>query len=143
MFTSLLPDDEDYRIFYQDYAQRHNLKRFEKDYKGKRWAVTVDSINWELKRISLLQESQQVDELNHGYGCKLFKYDFAIAQSNESSKASGNRCVVFLDMKTHRQDVLLVYGKSDLPKNIGETQYIRKIVRDKYPKIWSRLDGST
>jgi hypothetical protein len=139
MFTSPLPDDEDYRIFFTDYAERHHIKRFAKDYKGRRWLITQDSIFQDLKRIHSMQMTQQVDELKNGENCRLFKYDFAVAQSGVSPKASGNRCVVFLDIAAHRQDVLMVYGKSDLPKNIRETQYIHKIVQAEFKELWERL----
>lgn len=140
MFTSPLPDSDDYRIFFTDYAMRYYIKRLAKDYKGKRWLVTQDSIFQDLKRVHSMQMSQQVDELKSGDGCKLFKYDFAVAQSGVSPKRSGNRCIVFLDISNHRQDVLIVYGKKDLPSNMGETQYIFKTVRDQFGDLWSRLD---
>lgn len=139
MFTNPLPDKEDYRIFFSDYAQRHHIKRFSKVYKSKRWAVTADSIFQDLKRVHSMQMSQQVDELKSGENCKLFKYDFAIAQSGVSPKASGNRCIVFLDTKQHRQDILMVYGKSDLPKNAQETLHIYQTIQDQFGEIWGRL----
>lgn len=139
MFTSPLPDDQDYRIFFTEYAQRYHIKRFAKDYKGKRWAVTFDSIFQDLKRVHSMQMSQQVDELKMGDNCKLFKYDFAIAQSNVSPKASGNRCIIFLDAARHRQDVLMVYGKNDLPKNVNETQFIFTIIKNNFGEFWERL----
>lgn len=140
MFTNPLPDDNDYRVFFTDYAERHHLKRFAKDYKGKRWIITADSIFQDLKRVHSMQTTQQVDELKHGDNCKLFKYDFAIAQSGISPKASGNRCIVFLDSAQHRQDVLMVYRKDDLPKNIKEAQFIYEIVREHFSELWDRLD---
>ncbi len=140
MFTNPLPDNEDYRIFFTDYANRYYIKRFAKDYKGKRWIVTQDSIFQDLKRVHSMQTSQQVDELKSGDGCKLFKYDFAVAQSGVSAKASGNRCVIFLDVAKHRQDVLMVYGKSDLPKNTKETQYIYQTVKEQFTDLWERLN---
>ena len=140
MFTSLLPDNEDYRIFFSPYAERYFIKRFAKEYKGKRWEVTLDSIFQDLKRVHSMQMSQQVDELKHGDGCKLFKYDFTVAQSGVSPKASGNRCIVFLDTARHRQDVLMVYSKTDLPKNTGETQYIYKTIEDQFKELWEKLD---
>lgn len=139
MFTNPLPDDEDYRVFFTEYAERHHIKRFTKEYKGKRWVVTIDSIFQDLKRVHSMQMSQQVDELKCGSDCKLFKYDFAIAQSGISPKASGNRCVIFLDTKEHRQDVLFVYGKGDLPKNTKETQFIYQLVQQNFPELWARL----
>ncbi len=140
MFTSLLTDDVDYLVFFSDYADRHYLKSFAKKYKGKRWQVTLESIFQELKRIASLQRTQQVDELKHGTDCKLYKYDFAIAQSGVSPKASGNRCIVFLDSKTHKQNILFVYCKNNLPKNTKETQYIYQVVEENFPELWSRLE---
>lgn len=139
MFSSQLPDDHDYRVVFGIYARNHFVKRFIKDYKGKRWDVTVLSIEAELRRIYELQLTQRVDELQRGSGCVLFKYDFTVAQSNISPKASGNRCVVFLDTETHAQTILMLYGKTDLPKNQSETAWILKTVQDEYKDFWNRL----
>lgn len=139
MFTNLLTDDVDYLVFFSDYSDRHYLKKFAKKYKGKRWQITLDSIFQDLKRIRALQSTQQVDELKHGQDCKLFKYDFTVAQSGVSPKASGNRCIVFLDSKTHKQTILFVYCKNDLPKNVSETKYIYKLVEKNFLNFWERL----
>lgn len=140
MFSNPLPDNEDYRVLVSDFARRHFLKRFAKDYKGKRWPVTQDSIFQDLKRVHAMQSSQQVDELKRGPGCVLFKYDFAVAQSGISPKASGNRCLVFLEAETHVQTILLIYGKGDLPKNQHETQWFMKIAQAEFPNLWSRFE---
>ncbi len=140
MFSSQLPDNEDYRVIIGVYAARHFIKRFAKDYVGKRWDVTMISIEQDLRRVHALQSTQQVDELRRGSGCLLFKYDFAVAQSGISAKSSGNRCVVFLDTETHAQTILMLYGKTDLPKNQSETSWILKMVEDEYKDYWNRLD---
>ena len=140
MFSSRLPNDNDYRVMFSAYADKHYIKRFAKDYKGKRWIVTQDSIFQDLKRIHALAATQQVDELRRGENCLLFKYDFAVAQTNISPKASGNRCLIFLDTKKQLQTVLLAYGKGDLPKNQPETVYLLDIVRQEFPDFWQRLD---
>lgn len=140
MFSSQLPDDEDYRVVVGAYATRHFIKRFVKDYSGKRWDVTFDSVEQDLRRVYALQSTQQVDELKRGSGCILFKYDFAIAQSGISPKASGNRCVVFLDTQRHLQTILAMYGKTDLPKNHTETDWIYGMTKGEYKEIWERLD---
>ena len=139
MFTNPLPDNEDYRIFFTDYSERYHIKRFAKEYKGKQWTVTRDSIFQDLKRVHSMQASQQVDELKSGENCKLFKYDFRIAQTSTSPKASGNRAVIFLDSKQHRQDILFVYKKNDLPKNKTETQFIYDVIKSNFPHLWVRL----
>lgn len=139
MFTSRLPNDSDYRVIFSSHAQRHYIKRFAKDYKGRQWAVTQDSIFQDLKRIHALATSQQVDELKRGDNCILFKYDFAVAQTKVSPKASGNRCLIFLDAALQLQTVLLVYGKGDLPKNKQETSHILSVAQSEFPKLWHRL----
>lgn len=140
MFTNRLPNDEDYRVVFSPYAERHFIKRFAKDYRGKQWIVTKDSIFQDLKRIYALTSSQQVDELKRGTDCVLFKYDFAVAQTRISPKASGNRCIVFLDVKRQLEIVLILYGKTDLPKDTSETQFVLKTVQAEFPELWQRLD---
>ena len=140
MFISRLPNDIDYRVIFSSFSQRHYIKRFSKDYKGKRWILTEDSIFQQLKRIGSLQYTQQVDELKKGTGCLLFKYDFAVAQTNISPKASGNRCVVFLDIERQLEVVMLVYAKTDLPKNVSETQFIFRTIKTEFNDYWLRLD---
>jgi hypothetical protein len=140
MFTNPLPDNDDYRVVISEYAQRHFIRRFAKDYKGKRWILTERSIVAQLDRIKGIEDTSKVDELKKGDGCILFKYDFAVAQSGVSPKASVNRCIIFLDTIRHRQDVLMVYGKGDLPKNTKETQYIYQTVKEQFSDMWRRLD---
>ncbi|MGI9027508.1 MAG: hypothetical protein ACR2FM_01530 [Candidatus Saccharimonadales bacterium] len=140
MFSNPLPDNEDYRVVVSSYAKRYYIKRFSKDYKARVWVATERSILEQLKRIHAVQRSAKVDELKRGSGCLLFKYDFAVAQTNVSPKASGNRCVVFLDSQTHIQTILLVYGKGDLPKNKAETQFIFQTISDEFNNLWERLN---
>ncbi|MCL2882633.1 MAG: hypothetical protein FWF45_07115 [Coriobacteriia bacterium] len=139
MFTNPLPDDELYLIHVAPYAQRHFIKRFEKDYPGKVWSVTLTSICEDLKRVRALCPTDQVDELHHEGACWLFKYDFAIALSHRSPKGSGNRCLVFLDGETHQLHILLVYRKGDLPKDRGETQYLEQVLQREYRELLGRF----
>lgn len=139
MFTNLLPDNEDYRVIFSDYSNRHYIKRFAKAYKGKRWMITQDSIFQDLKRVRELQLTQQVDQLKYANKRWLFKYDFAVAQSNISPKKSGNRCLVFLDSTRYQATILLLYGKDDLPKNQSETSYLLKIAEEEFPELWDKI----
>ena len=138
MFTSQLPD-VDYRVIFSDHSERHFIKSFAKKYPGKQWNVTQLSIFDSLRRVHTIQQTQVVDELKNGGGCILFKYDFAVAGTNVSAKASGNRCIVFLDTKSLQQTVLLVYGKADLPKNQSETQYIAQTIKNEFSDLWKKL----
>ncbi len=140
MFSSQLPDNQDYRVVVGAYATRHFMKRFAKEYKGKPWDTTYTSVEASLRRIHELQSTQRVDELKRGSGCILFKLDFTVAQSGVSPKSSGNRCIVFLDIEAHLQTILLIYGKDDMPKNKPETSWIFGVVESEYKKVWERLD---
>ena len=142
MFTSRLPD-ADYRIVFSVYAERHFLKGFTKKYPGKQWQVTQQSIFDSLRRIHTIQQTQQADELKAGPECILFKYDFAVAKTNVSAKTSGNRCIVFLDCKSLQGTVLLIYGKTDLPKNQSETQFIMRTVENEFSELWKKLNTAT
>jgi len=129
MFTHRIYNDNSlFTVQFCDYAKRHYLKRFEKEYRGKQWDITVESIIQDLARIktsnSDLQKTQQVDELWHKDDYWVFKYDFRVAQTKESTKSSGNRCIAFMDNATSKIIILIIYGKGDLPKNISEQAYI-------------------
>ena len=143
MFTNHLPDDEDYSVIFSKYAERHFKKDFARKYKGKQWAVTQDSIQQDLKRVRVLQRTQQVDELRQNGKFWLFKYDFAVAQTNVSAKSSGNRCLVFLDHSRYLQTILLIYSKGHLPKKQGEKMYLLQEAEEQFPDFWSKLRGAT
>jgi hypothetical protein len=142
MFTRQLSNDNNlFSVKFSGYAKSHYLKRFEKDYKGRQWDVTVESIFQDMARIktsdSDLQKSQQVDELWHKDGYWIFKYDFRVALTKESTKSSGNRCVAFLDNAANRIEILILYGKGDLPKNIVEQVFIEQTLSDNFREYLS------
>ena len=137
MFTHLLFNDNNlFTVKFCDYAKNHYLKRFEKDYRGKQWDVTVESILQDLARIktsaSDLQRTGQVDELWHKDNFWIIKYDFRVAQTKESTKSSGNRCVAFLDNAVNRIEILVIFSKGDLPKNTGEQALIEQTLAKEF-----------
>jgi hypothetical protein len=137
MFTHLLFNDDNlFTVKFSDYAQHHYLRRFEKNYPGRQWEITVESIVQDLARIktsdSDLQKTQQADELWHKGGYWIFKYDFRVAQTKESTKSSGNRCVAFLDNAANKIEILVIFGKGDLPKNIGEQAFIEQTLNQRF-----------
>ena len=133
----LIKDNKLFTVKFDEFAKRHYLKRFQKDYNGKQWDVTQDSIEQDLARLktskSDLQMTQQVDELWQKDNYWIFKYDFRVAQTKESTKSSGNRCIVFLDNGDNRILILLIYGKCDLPKNMGEQAFIEQTLSNDLP----------
>lgn len=140
MFSNLLPvSTTPFYVSYKDYARTHFLKDFEKKYKGKQWEKTETSYMEDLRRLRMpnnkTQQSMQVDQLRFKNDCWIFKYDFRIAGTNESTKSSGNRIVGFIDSRANKLEILLIYGKTDLPGNMGETAYINNIIKNFYPEI--------
>ena len=138
MFTHLIYNGGGlFTVTFSDYAKRHFLKRFERNYRGKQWDFTLDSIYQELMRLkasdSDLQKTQQVDELWQKDNYWIFKYDFRVAQTKASAKSSGNRCIAFLDNAANTIVITLIYGKGDLPKNIGEQAFIEQTLNNEFP----------
>ena len=135
MFTHLIDENNKLiKVSFSEYAKRHFLRNFEKKYRGAQWTITLDSIIVDISRMRVhgnnMQLTQQVDELWHRDNSWVFKYDFAVAKTNKSKKSSGNRCVVFLDAIENSAEILLIYSKDDLPKNMGEQAFIEKILKD-------------
>ena len=144
MFTHPIDSDNELiRVAFSNYSKNHFYKKFEKQYKGKRWQLTVDSIVEDIKHIkrekSKLQLTQQVDELWYNDHCWIFKYYFKIAGTKISAKASGNRAIIFLDTRQNRAEILTIYSKTDLPENIGEQKWIDKTLREYFSGYYAKL----
>ncbi|MDL2235799.1 hypothetical protein LJC07_06595 [Christensenellaceae bacterium OttesenSCG-928-L17] len=96
----------------------------------------MESIIQDLARIKAkandIQKTQQVDELWHKNDFWIFKYDFRVAQTKESTKTSGNRCVAFLDNSKNKIVILMLFSKNDLPKNRGEQTFIEQTLREEF-----------
>ncbi len=144
MFTHLLPHNDTvlFRIDFSVFSKRNYLKYFEKKYPKKAWDYTVESIVQDLSRIrtsaSDMQKSMQVDELWHGEDCWIFKYDFRVAGTKTSTKASVNRVVAFLDSSNNFIEILTIYDKGCLPKNKTETTSIEGIIKEEFPNYWKK-----
>lgn len=129
MFTHLLPNSNKlFSVKFTSYAEKHYLNSFKKKYKGKIWEFTELSIKEDLSRLRTInnttQKSNQIDELKYNDNTWLAKYDFKIAGSNQSTKASGNRCILYININEDIIEILLIYNKTDIPKNKKETKYI-------------------
>lgn len=137
MFSNpISSSDKLFNVQFEDFAQTHFLKNFKKKYPGKQWEVTENSIKADLGRLRMknntTQYSTQVDQLKHKDCYWLAKYDFRVAKTKESSKTSGNRCVVFIDDNHDKLSILLIYAKTDLPKNKDETVFIYDVLNSHY-----------
>lgn len=133
MFTHRLPaSDKIFQVEFSGYSKHHFLKKFKKKYPGKQWLLTEESIKQDLSRINFndLQLSQQVDELWNDGKLWVFKYDFRVAGTKESTKSSGNRLVGIINLAQNLITIIVIYHKTYLPGNISETQYINGIVNE-------------
>lgn len=144
MFTHLLPHNDIvlFRIDFSVFSKHHYLKYFEKKYSKKAWDITTESIIQDLSRIrtsvSDLQKTMQVDELWHGKDCWIFKYDFRVAGTKTSTKASGNRVIAFLDLSNNFIEILTIYDKGCLPKNKPETTFIEGVIKEEFPDYYKK-----
>ena len=144
MLIHQLPNNNElFSVIFTDYSKRHYLKDFEKKYKGKQWDYTKKSIIQDLSRLKVenntTQLSTQIDELKYDDQEYLAKYDFKVALTNESTKSSGNRCILYINNKTSIIKVLMIYNKSNLPKNKDETKFIMDEINNNFEAEIKRL----
>lgn len=141
MFTNLLPSSPVlFEVIFPSYVENHYRKDFTKKYKGEQWIRTENSFVEDLKRLRVetntTQKSKQIDQLKYKNLYWLFKYDFRIAGTKESTKTSGNRIVGFIDYKLNKIQILIIYNKTHLPKNKSETSYIEETVKSNYSDVF-------
>ena len=143
LIHQLINNNELFSVSYTDYSKRHYLKDFQKKYKGKQWDYTEKSIMLDLSRLRMenntTQSSSQIDELKYNDHKLIAKYDFKIALTNESTKTSGNRCVLYIDEEKSLIKILLIYNKNHLPKNKDETKFIMDEITTNYHNKYDEL----
>ena len=136
MFSHPVQYNNELRVAYHEFAERHFLKSFKKKYRGRTWILTEEAFIRKLARIGIvgdaIQSSQQIDELWKEENRWVFKYDFRVFGTKVSSKTAGNRIVGVLDLDNGEIEIFLIYHKSDLPKNTAETEYIKSVYMDLY-----------
>ena len=122
-----------YRVQFEPFTKRHYVKKFQKEYKDK-WFVTERIIIAVCERIDNMLQYSRADIISTAGCYKLVKLDFAVEGTRISPKASGNRCILFVDEDTRAVKILLVYSKNNIsPPN--ETQKWRNIVKNEYGEI--------
>lgn len=128
--------DVTFRVEFSVYSEKHFCKEFLKKYKAKKWIETRKTIIATLKRAHAFQQTNLIDVINFSQeqGIGIFKLDFAVAGTNTSPKASGNRTIFSLSNKTGEIKILLAYGKNHCPKKQSETQWIAKQVKKNFPE---------
>jgi hypothetical protein len=122
-----------YRVEFEAFAESHYIKNFQKAYKDK-WLATKRTIIAVCERIDNMLRYNRADLISVAACYKLIKLDFAVEGTRISPKASGNRCILFVDEDTRAVKILLVYSKNDIsPPN--ETQKWKNIIKGEYKEI--------
>ncbi|MDR1299916.1 MAG: hypothetical protein LBJ84_06695 [Oscillospiraceae bacterium] len=122
-----------YRVQFEPFTKRHYVKTFQKEYRDK-WPATERTIIAVCERIDNMLRYSRADLIS-AFGCyKLVKLDFAVEGTRISPKASGNRCILFVNEDTREVKILLVYSKNEIsPPN--ETQKWKSVIKSEYGEI--------
>jgi hypothetical protein len=128
-----LCSNQKYQVVFEEYAEQHYIKDFEKKYKT-HWSVTRRSIADALERITNLEGTSRLDFIyKSNRETYLFKFDFKIAKTDFSPKTSGNRCIVEVYNQKLEVKVLLVYAKNHIDRPDGqETMWWRGHVENTF-----------
>ena len=131
-------DGDNYTVSIEKYAERHFIKSFSKKYKGA-WNITQIAIVEQFRRfVVLVGATNNTEKILIKDSQYIVKHDFKIAGTKESTKTSGDRAIVYVDVSLRECRVLLVYSKNDIsPPN--ETQKWQALIRENYSDIWSKF----
>jgi hypothetical protein len=122
-----------YRVQFEPFTERHYVKKFYKEYKDK-WLATERTIIAVCERIDNMLRYNRADLIATSGCYKLVKLDFAVEGTRMSPRASGNRCILFINEDIRAVNILLVYSKNEIsPPN--ETQRWKGVIKDGYREI--------
>ena len=121
-----------YEVEFHDFSLKNFRKNFLKKYKKRYWEATEKSIEDALERIYNLAGTKTIDTICPCVeNSMLVKYDFQIAGTTPSAKASGNRCILKVDNTNLKVLILLVYCKNDItPAGKHETTWWKEKIKD-------------
>ena len=122
-----------YRAQFEPFTEKHYANKFKKKY-GDKWLATERTIIAICERIDNMLQYNRADLISVSDCFKLVKLDFAVEGTRISPKASGNRCILFVDEDMRAVRILLVYSKNEIsPPN--ETRKWKSIIKDEYAEI--------
>ncbi len=127
------PVSQNYSCSWSKYAERHYAKVFSKRYKNA-WQTTRDDITDVCRRIDSMLMYKRADLIFDTGLQKIVKLDFAVEGTRVSPKASGNRCILFVDEEQRHVEVLMAYSKNEIgPPN--ETAKWKAVVKAEHGEI--------
>ncbi|TWP08494.1 hypothetical protein EUA76_01430 [TM7 phylum sp. oral taxon 350] len=131
MFTN------NYRVLFEDYSERHYIKKFKKDY-GNQWLVTRKALVAQLSHIDQLVLNGRTNPPIHRTEDNkewIVKHEFAVAGRKQSAKSSGNRVILYVNHNERIVRVLLLYHKNHLGKDTNETAIWQNIVKQEFKDL--------
>lgn len=122
-----------YAVTFDTFTERHFIKKFKKGHSERVWYLTENAIRFQCTNIEELLKTSQCETIG-AQGCfRLCKYEFAVAGTSKSPKASGNRCIFVIDDEVHTVRILLVYHKSHISADgNNETVAWKKTIREQF-----------
>ena len=119
-----------YSIKIEAFAQSHYLKKISKKYKAS-FDAPWRAFELMLSKFDLMLERSNTKIIVRiSENVSICKTEFKI-MPNESTKSSGNRCIVSQDIEKQEIKILLVYHKGDVQGN-NETAWWKKIIKENY-----------
>lgn len=119
-----------YTVKIEAFAESHYLKKIQKRYK-KSFLVPWSAFLLMLQRFDLMLQRDSTNPIvNIDEHTTICKTEFKI-MPKESTKSSGNRCIVLQDREKQEIKILLVYHKGDV-KGANETNWWKKVIKDSY-----------
>lgn len=126
-----------YRVYFEEYTNRHFVKDFEKKYKGS-WLATRKALVSEFRNIDMLINSGRTSMPIHRTDDNsqwIVKHEFVIAGLKESKKTSGRRVIAYVNDTERVVRLLLVYHKDHTDKKAGETAWWGQTIKEEYKKL--------
>lgn len=122
-----------YKVVFEGFAETHFIKKFARKYKGA-WDKTREGLFLEFTYVDRLLERNIAEKItvSHDGEISICKTEFKIAGTDVSRHASGNRCIIAINIATSTVYVLLVFAKTDIGGESNETKKWQMLVRDNY-----------
>lgn len=121
-------------VIFDEYTQRHYIKKFVKRHSQKVWDVTEIAMRNICMKAETALQTDQLRIIHTHENISVCKYYFTVAGTNLSYKHSCCRCILTIDDITKKVVVLLVYHKKDLSGKGGETVQWERIIKENFPE---------
>lgn len=126
-----------YKVTIEGFAESHYLKKIKKKYK-KSFDAPWQAFLFMLSKFDLMLMRSSTNEIvKINESISICKTEFKILP-NESTKSSGNRCIVVQDVEKKEVRILLIYHKGDVQGG-SETGWWKKMIKDNYKNIGAYL----